>query len=156
MTPRSASTLWPRSMEWVAVCAAVLAMLATACTGTPRPSAPRPSTLTGAADGRPRPGSEPAGDVLFPGLGNGGYDHPTGKARYTFHLTVPTGYTAVANGRGAGVSRRGSWTTWSYEDPDPTATYLVQVSVGRYVVRSSRGPHGITVRNVFPAGAQGT
>ena len=86
-------------MEWVAACAAVLGMLATACTGTPRPSASRPSTLTGADDGRPRPGSETAGDVLFPGLGNGGYDvrHYTLDLRYVPRTGILSG--AVGNSK---------------------------------------------------------
>jgi aminopeptidase N len=59
-------------------------------------------------------------------------DRPADKASYRIAVTVPSVYTVVANGGlvthdvGAGTTR------WVYEQPAPTASYLVTVQIGRY------------------------
>ncbi len=59
-------------------------------------------------------------------------DRPADKASYRIAVTVPSVYTVVANGAlvthdvGAGTTR------WVYEQPAPTAGYLVTVQIGRY------------------------
>ncbi|MEU6204882.1 M1 family metallopeptidase [Micromonospora musae] len=63
-------------------------------------------------------------------------DHPSDKATYAFHVTVPDGLTAIANGRLTGNSSRGGRTTWNYAATAPMASYLATVSVGRYDLRS--------------------
>ncbi|MEW2295756.1 M1 family metallopeptidase [Streptomyces sp. NPDC006743] len=79
-------------------------------------------------------------------------DHPSDKARFTFHVTVPEGYTAVANGLPAGTARRGGQITWTYRTRHPMATELAQVSIGRSTVLHRTGPHGLPVRDVVPTG----
>ncbi len=59
-------------------------------------------------------------------------DHPLDKASYEFHITVPAGREAVANGVLRGSHTRRGWTTWVWEAqasrwrptwrPPPTAT----------------------------------
>src|SRR4029453_12525176 len=61
-------------------------------------------------------------------------DHPSDKATYTFHLDVPTGVTAVANGVATGSSSAGGRTVFSYEERSPMASELVQVTVGDIAV----------------------
>ncbi|MEW2341812.1 MULTISPECIES: M1 family metallopeptidase [Streptomyces] len=78
-------------------------------------------------------------------------DHPADKADFTFHVTAPEGYTAVANGLPAGVERTARTTTWSYRTAHPMATELAQVSIGRSKVLHRQGPHGLPVRDVVPA-----
>jgi hypothetical protein len=65
-------------------------------------------------------------------------DHPSDKAAYTFHITVPKGLEAVANG--TLQSRRSSegWTTWKWEAEEPMASYLATASVGEFDLRSYR------------------
>ena len=78
-------------------------------------------------------------------------DHPSDKAAYTFHLTVPTGVTAVANGDlvTQTQSRDGAHTIFTYEEKAPMASYLVQVAIGDYQIDTSDGPNGVKIRNVF-------
>ncbi|MGW2712518.1 M1 family metallopeptidase [Streptomyces sp. NPDC001356] len=78
-------------------------------------------------------------------------DHPSDKAMFTFRITAPNGYTAVANGLPAGADRVGTTTTWTYRTQHPMATELAQVSIGRSAVLRREGPHGLPVRDVVPA-----
>ncbi|PBC60846.1 zinc metalloprotease [Streptomyces sp. Tue6028] len=78
-------------------------------------------------------------------------DHPSDKAMFTFHVTAPDGYTAVANGLPAGADRSRRSTTWTYRTRHPMATELAQVSIGRSSVLHRSGPHGLPVRDVVPA-----
>ncbi|MEV5385724.1 M1 family metallopeptidase [Streptomyces sp. NPDC052721] len=78
-------------------------------------------------------------------------DHPSDKAMFTFRITAPKGYTAVANGLPAGADRVGTTTTWTYRTRHPMATELAQVSIGRSAVLHREGPHGLPVRDVVPA-----
>jgi aminopeptidase N len=74
-------------------------------------------------------------------------DHPSDKASFRFHVTVPTGTRVVANGTylghhvGGGVDRRSD--TFEWDQPQPMATYLATVDIGRWVVRRSRTAAGI-------------
>ncbi|MER7177032.1 M1 family metallopeptidase [Streptomyces mesophilus] len=77
-------------------------------------------------------------------------DHPSDKARFTFRVTAPREYTAVANGLAAGRDRSGSDTTWTYRTVHPMATELAQVSIGHSTVVHRKGPHGLHVRDVVP------
>ena len=68
-------------------------------------------------------------------------DSPADKARYSFTLTVPEGRTAIANGVpvGSPVTRDG-WTTSSWVETSPMASYLAMVNIGDYdLVRSRAG-----------------
>src|ERR671936_920052 len=55
-------------------------------------------------------------------------DHPSDKATYTFHLDVPGGVTAVANGVATGSSSADGRTVFSYEERSPMASELVQMT----------------------------
>ncbi|WP_244255757.1 M1 family metallopeptidase [Rathayibacter sp. VKM Ac-2760] len=68
-------------------------------------------------------------------------DSPADKARYSFTLTVPEGRTAVANGAPVGSPvTRGGWTTSSWVETSPMASYLAMVNIGDYdLVRSRAG-----------------
>jgi hypothetical protein len=57
-------------------------------------------------------------------------DHPSDKASYTFHVTVPDGLQAVANGRLVGSTSANGRTTWNWNAVDPMASYLATVTVG--------------------------
>jgi aminopeptidase N len=72
-------------------------------------------------------------------------DHPRDKARFSFDITVPRGRVAVANGLLEGRRTGKRWTTWSWNAPDPMATYLATASVGNYELRKYRGPRGLPI-----------
>ncbi|MET8471141.1 M1 family metallopeptidase [Streptomyces sp. NPDC006422] len=78
-------------------------------------------------------------------------DHPSDKAYFTFRITAPKGYTAVANGLPLGKTRQGGATKWAYRTAHPMATELAQVSIGRSAVLHQEGPDGLPVRDVVPA-----
>lgn len=63
---------------------------------------------------------------------------PGDKARYTFRLTVPTGYEATANGVLVSQRDEGLTTTWTWRADDPMATYLAMVSIGQFDVFESQ------------------
>ncbi|GGX70529.1 M1 family metallopeptidase [Streptomyces minutiscleroticus] len=99
------------------------------------------------ADGLAMANQADAAHRVFPGN-----DHPSDKAFFTFRITTPKGYTAVANGLPTGTRRAaGSATTWTYRTRHPMATELAQVSVGRSAVVRREGPDGLPVRDVVPA-----
>jgi len=61
-------------------------------------------------------------------------DHPLDKATYEFAVTVPEGWTAVANGVPGGSSSTAGWTTWRWSEGLPMASYLTTVAIGKYRV----------------------
>ncbi|MEY2432541.1 MAG: hypothetical protein QOC92_2266, partial [Acidimicrobiaceae bacterium] len=77
-------------------------------------------------------------------------DHPSDKATYSFHITVPDGVTAVANGDLVTQRSTGNGqTTFNYDANSPMASYVVQVAVGDYRIVTADGPNGVKIRNVF-------
>jgi aminopeptidase N len=59
-------------------------------------------------------------------------DHPGEKASYRISVTTDANYRAVCNGTLVSHSSRSSRETWVYEQPEPMATYLATVQIGRY------------------------
>lgn len=59
-------------------------------------------------------------------------DHPSNKAGFTIEITCESGYDVVANGVLSDRSERSGRTTWRFETPEPVATYLATVQIGRY------------------------
>jgi aminopeptidase N len=73
-------------------------------------------------------------------------DHPRDKAGYDFAVTVPDGWTAVANGLPQGDSAGPpGWTTWRWRADDPMASYLATVAVGRYRTLTGTTAAGVPV-----------
>jgi hypothetical protein len=64
-------------------------------------------------------------------------DHPSDKASYTFHVTVPNGLDVIANGELKSKVKRGSVTTWTWDEKVPMASYLATVNSGHFDVTSS-------------------
>ncbi|AZS69632.1 peptidase M1 [Streptomyces lydicus] len=67
-------------------------------------------------------------------------DRPADKASYRVAITTPSPYTAIAGGRLLTRTTRASSTTWVYEQPAPTSTYLMTVSLGKYTAVPLTGP----------------
>lgn len=95
---------------------------------------------------------EPAGaDVWYPVNG-----HPLDKATYTLIIEVPDGFEVVANGRLAEVaivdrveSDRSS-RVFTWENEEPTASYLVTFHAAKLDVSMEEQPDGITLVEAFP------
>ncbi|MFF6778878.1 M1 family metallopeptidase [Streptomyces sp. NPDC012637] len=76
-------------------------------------------------------------------------DHPSDKAFFTFRITAPDRFTAVANGLSESRQRQqDGTTTWTYRTAHPMATELAQVSIGESAVVHRKGPHDLPVRDV--------
>jgi aminopeptidase N len=80
-------------------------------------------------------------------------DHPSDKATFTFHVTVPSGTVAVANGTLDSTTTTGGKDTWSWSAAEPMATYLAVVAVGDYRFTVDVGPEGLPVRHAYLATA---
>jgi aminopeptidase N len=78
-------------------------------------------------------------------------DTPGDKATYTFNVTVPAGYTAVANGLPAAPRAVGQSATFTWQSAAPMASYLATLEVGRFTRMTSSGPHGLPVLSYAPA-----
>ncbi|QHC26108.1 M1 family metallopeptidase [Streptomyces sp. GS7] len=84
---------------------------------------------------------EPAGAMTwFPGN-----NHPSDKAAYDFRITVPSGYTAVANGELRSKRVTGGQTTYEWHSKEPMASYLATATIGKFDVKESRTPQGLPV-----------
>ena len=59
-------------------------------------------------------------------------DRPANKAAYRITITAPSAYQVVCNGTLASTQRHASSVKWVYEQPEPMATYLATVQIGRY------------------------
>ncbi|MGE7433714.1 M1 family metallopeptidase [Kitasatospora sp. NPDC001175] len=79
-------------------------------------------------------------------------DRPSDKAAYLISLTVPSGYTVVLGGRLLARAAHASTTTWVYEQPAPTPSYLVGLSIGSYrAVRLDESPAAVPQLGYVPA-----
>ena len=63
-------------------------------------------------------------------------DHPSDKATYTVHVTVPEGLEVVGNGQLVGTHTAAHRTTWTWDEPEPMASYLATASIGQFDVTS--------------------
>src|SRR5215216_3812744 len=95
---------------------------------------------------------EPAGsDVWYPVNG-----HPRDKATYTVAITVPEPYEVVSNGlldsvaRSTGAAGNPSTITYTWDNQEPTASYLVMFHAAELGVTFDEGPGGITLIEAFP------
>ncbi|MGW0392303.1 M1 family metallopeptidase [Streptomyces sp. NPDC003042] len=125
-------------------------------TGRPEPIVDRDGSEEGwiaTEDGAVAVG-EPVGSMSwFPGN-----HHPSDKAAYDITLTVPKGYEAVSNGELR--SRRDvedGQTAFAWHSPEPMASYLAVVAIGKFKVTTGRTASGVPVYNaVMPEEAAGS
>ena len=59
-------------------------------------------------------------------------DRPGNKAAYRITISCPSAYQVVCNGTLVSTRRHASSVEWVYEQPEPMATYLATVQIGRY------------------------
>jgi aminopeptidase N len=112
-----------------------------------RAIAPGPFRVEVRYHGNPRPVRGRWGDIGWDELTDGALvasqpvgaptwfpcnDHPADKASYRISVTTESPYTVLATGVLTGRRRSAGTRTWVYERPEPTASYLVSVQIGRY------------------------
>jgi aminopeptidase N len=59
-------------------------------------------------------------------------DHPSSKASYRIQISTDSPYRAIANGELVSRRARAGHTVWTYEQPEPTSTYLITLQIGVY------------------------
>ncbi len=96
---------------------------------------------------------EPAGsDVWYPVNG-----HPRDKATYTLSITVPEPFDVVSNGRldavarSTGAAGNPSTITYTWDNREPTASYLVMFHAAELDVTFGEGPGDINLIEAFPS-----
>ncbi|MBP2478379.1 aminopeptidase N [Crossiella equi] len=78
-------------------------------------------------------------------------DHPSDKARFTYRVNAPQGWTVVGNGlRTAERTTRGRTET-TYRTAHPITTQVVQLAVGKFALVTGTGPNGLPLRSAVPA-----
>lgn len=112
-----------------------------------RPLAAGPFTVEVRYVGNPRPVRGRWGDIGWDELTDGALvasqpvgapswfpcnDTPADKASYRIAVTTDAPYEVLATGVLTGRRRSAGTRTWVYERPEPTASYLVSVQIGRY------------------------
>jgi aminopeptidase N len=80
-------------------------------------------------------------------------DHPSDKATFTFHITMPAGTVGVANGRLEATTSANGMDTWTWTADEPMAPYVTVVAVGDYRFQEAVGPHGLAIRHAVLAGS---
>lgn len=64
-------------------------------------------------------------------------DHPSDKATYDFHITVPPEREVVANGALLGVDTApDGWKVWNWRAKEPMASYLAMAAIGEFDLHS--------------------
>lgn len=121
-------------------------------------------TLVVRYGGTPRPVRSVWGDVGFEELTDGALvagqpngakswfpcdDHPSSKASYRIRIATESSYRAIANGELVSRRARAGMTTWTYELPEPTSTYLVTLQIGMYE-RHRLAKNGVAIHAVLP------
>ncbi len=74
-------------------------------------------------------------------------DRPSDKATYAIEVAVPVGYEVIANGIAGATRRKAGTVAFTFDQPEPMATYLATVHVGRFVVTEDASC-GVPVRVV--------
>jgi aminopeptidase N len=77
-------------------------------------------------------------------------DHPSAKASYRIQISTESPYYALANGELLSKRARAGMTTWTYDQPEPTSTYLITLQIGAYE-RHRLAKNGVQMHAVLPA-----
>ncbi|MFF5990866.1 M1 family metallopeptidase [Prauserella flavalba] len=82
-------------------------------------------------------------------------EHPRDKATFRLTARVPQDWTAVSIGRQEGSSTADGWTTSTWVESEPVASYLTTVAIDRFTIDRGRLPDGTPVLSAFAPGAEG-
>lgn len=76
-------------------------------------------------------------------------DHPSAKSSFRIQISTESMYFAIANGTFLARRARAGMTTWTYEQAEPTSTYLVTLQIGVYD-RHRMSKNGVETFSVLP------
>lgn len=76
-------------------------------------------------------------------------NHPRDKATYRFEITVPAGFVVAAAGLLREIVNQDETVRYIWEMDEPMASYLAAINIDDYVVETTPGPDGVTIRNYF-------
>ncbi|MCH9702595.1 MAG: M1 family metallopeptidase [Actinomycetia bacterium] len=76
-------------------------------------------------------------------------DHPSAKASFQIQISTERKYFAIANGKLLARRARAGMTTWTYEQAEPTSTYLITLQIGVYQ-RHRMSKNGVETFSVLP------
>ncbi|MDX3658190.1 M1 family metallopeptidase [Streptomyces sp. ID05-26A] len=79
-------------------------------------------------------------------------DTPRDKAALKVAARVPDGWTAISNGLEGPVTREGGWTTFTWSEETPLATYLTTVAIDKFEIVRSKLPSGTPVVDAYAPG----
>ncbi len=82
-------------------------------------------------------------------------DHPSDKAFYDVTIHAPKGQVGVSNGRLLSRTSSASGTVTRWRLPEPAASYLVTIAIGRYTQTKDTGPHGLPISYWTPSDRPG-
>ncbi len=94
--------------------------------------------------------SEPDGASLWYPVN----DHPSDKATYTIIMSVPEPYVVAANGILESIEPDGNYNTYTWQNDDLTASYLVTVNISEFARSDDTTVNDVPIRNYFPASQQ--
>lgn len=77
-------------------------------------------------------------------------NHPSDRATYSYRITVPPSYMAIANGQMVGEeSNENGWTTYRWATASPMSSTEATILIGRYGLQSTvADPSGVLV-NIY-------
>ncbi len=79
--------------------------------------------------------------------------HPLDKATYTFSVTVPEPYVAVANGNLVATEEEDGAVTYTWEAESPQTSYLTAIQIDEFSLHQQETENGVPIRNYFPTQA---
>jgi aminopeptidase N len=82
-------------------------------------------------------------------------DHPSDKAFYDVTIDAPKAMVGVANGRLESRRTVGDRTVTHWNLPEPAASYLITIAIGRYTETKDVGPHGLPISYWTPSDRPG-
>jgi len=78
-------------------------------------------------------------------------DHPSDKAFYDVTVHAPKGRVGVSNGQLLSRTSSAEGTVTRWRMPEPAASYLVTIAIGRYTETTDTGPHGLPISYWTPS-----
>ncbi|WP_026360671.1 M1 family metallopeptidase [Amycolatopsis nigrescens] len=80
---------------------------------------------------------------------------PRDKATFALTARVPAGWAVVSNGREEATATEDGWTTTSFREPSPVASYLTTIAVDRFTIDRENITTDIPVLSAYAPGAGG-
>jgi aminopeptidase N len=79
-------------------------------------------------------------------------DQPSDKAFYDVTIHAPKGQVGVFNGELRSRTATGDQTVTRWRLPEPAASYLITIAIGRFTETKDTGPHGLPMSYWTPTG----